>query len=84
MPMRERIAYSQLRAQGDATLRARREMLEGHRAALIRRQVELADLVAALDRKITQYTEMELQAEGLKDEREQTCHTDGGRSASHD
>jgi DNA-binding transcriptional MerR regulator len=64
MPMRDRLTYSRLRAQGDETLGPRRKMLEAHRAGLVARQAELADLVATLDTKIAQYREME----GLSDE----------------
>ena len=61
MPIRERLAYSRLRAEGDATRGARRAMLEAHRAALVARHDELHDLIAALDAKITPYRDRETQ-----------------------
>ncbi|MEL6061054.1 MULTISPECIES: MerR family transcriptional regulator [unclassified Methylobacterium] len=62
MPIRERLAYSRLRSQGDATLGARRSMLEAHRAALFARQEELCGLIAALDAKIAHYRDREIQS----------------------
>ena len=62
MPIRERLAYSRLRSEGDATLGARRAMLEAHRAALVARQDELHGLIAALDAKITHYRDREGQS----------------------
>jgi DNA-binding transcriptional MerR regulator len=59
MPMRDRLAYSQLREQGGATVPARREMLEAHRATLAARRAELGELIAALDVKIAHYLDME-------------------------
>lgn len=77
MPMRDRLEYSRLRAEGDATLRKRRAMLEAHRDALIARQIELAELVATLDAKIDQYIDMESQAQGKPNYGGQT-HDDRG------
>lgn len=77
MPMRDRLEYSRLRAEGDATLRKRRAMLEAHRDALIARQIELAELVATLDAKIDQYIDMESQAQGKPSYGGQT-HDDRG------
>lgn len=62
MPIRERLAYSRLRSEGDATLAVRRAMLEAHRAALVARQDELHGLIAALDAKITHYRDRETQS----------------------
>ena len=62
MPIRERLAYSRLRSEGDATLAVRRAMLEAHRAALVARQDELHGLIAALDAKITHYRDREIQS----------------------
>lgn len=59
MPMRDRLAYSRLREQGAATVPARREMLEAHRAALAARRAELGELIATLDVKIAHYLDME-------------------------
>jgi DNA-binding transcriptional MerR regulator len=64
MPMRDRLAYSQLREQGGATVPARREMLEAHRATLAARRAELGELIAALDVKIAHYLDMEADMEG--------------------
>ncbi|MCJ2056531.1 MerR family transcriptional regulator [Methylobacterium sp. J-048] len=61
MPIRERLEYSRLRSKGDATLGARRAMLEAHRAALVARQDELRGLIAALDAKIAHYHDREIQ-----------------------
>ena len=62
MPIRERLAYSRLRSEGDATLGARRTMLEAHRSALVARQEELRGLIAALDAKIAHYRDRETQS----------------------
>lgn len=59
MPMRERLEYSRLRAEGVATTAARRQLLETHRATAAARQKELAALIAALDRKIDFYRDIE-------------------------
>ena len=64
MPMRDRLAYSRLREQGSATVPARREMLEAHRAALATRRAELGELIATLDAKITHYLDMEADMDG--------------------
>lgn len=64
MPMRDRLAYSRLREQGGATVPARREMLEAHRAALATRRAELGELIATLDVKIAHYLDMEADMEG--------------------
>ncbi|MCG2839460.1 MerR family transcriptional regulator [Sandaracinobacter sp. RS1-74] len=81
MPMRDRLEYSRLRARGDATLRARREMLETYRAALVARQAELAGLVATLDAKIIHYHEMEGTVE---DDGSPHSHDRGGCAAPLD
>jgi DNA-binding transcriptional MerR regulator len=77
MPMRDRLEYSRLRAQGDATLRTRRKMLEAHRDALVARQTELAELVATLDAKIDHYIDMESGTQESFDDGGQT-HDDRG------
>lgn len=77
MPMRDRLEYSRLRAQGDATLRTRRKMLEAHRDALVARQAELAELVATLDAKIDHYIDMESETQDSFDDGGQT-HDDRG------
>ena len=81
MPMRDRLEYSRLRIKGDATLQARREMLEAHRAGLITRHAELAELVDTLDAKIAHYREMESKAEGTSNDAGSTRGDDGGRDA---
>jgi hypothetical protein len=83
MLVRDRLEYSRLRAKGDATLQARREMLEAHRAALLARQAELADLVAVLDAKITHYCGMESTIERIGDAAGPTCSADGGGASAH-
>jgi DNA-binding transcriptional MerR regulator len=68
MPMRERLEYSRLRIKGDVTLQARREMLQAHRAGLIARQAELAELVDTLDAKIAHYRDMESKVKGTSND----------------
>lgn len=64
MPIRERLAYSRLRAEGDATLKVRRVMLEAHRASLVARQEQLSGLIAALDEKIAHHHDRETRTGG--------------------
>ncbi|MCJ2131531.1 MerR family transcriptional regulator [Methylobacterium sp. E-045] len=59
MPMRKRLEYSRLRSMGTTTLGERRHMLEEHRATLLKKQTDIAGLIAALDAKITHYRDME-------------------------
>lgn len=59
MPIRDRLAYGRLRAEGDGTVQARLEILKAHRSELIRRQAEIADCVAILDAKINHYRGMD-------------------------
>lgn len=76
MPMRERLEYSRLRAEGDATLEARRRLLEAHRVALIARRSELSDLIAGLDDKITHYRTLEATRESKDNDNDPTHRAD--------
>ncbi|WP_419953907.1 MerR family transcriptional regulator [Methylobacterium sp.] len=78
MPMRERLEYSRLRAEGDATLEARRSLLEAHRIALIARRSELSDLIAGLDDKITHYRALEATRESKDNDDDPTYRADLG------
>jgi DNA-binding transcriptional MerR regulator len=82
MPMRDRLEYSRLRIKGDVTLQARREMLEAHRAGLVARRAELAELVDTLDAKIAHYRDMESKVEGTSNDAGPTRGDDGGRDAA--
>lgn len=55
MPLSEMIAYAKLRARGDATILARRELLVLHRARVRTHVALLEDSLSALDRKIAGY-----------------------------
>ena len=55
MPMRERLRYAELRAQGPATAPARRALLERHRAEVATRIADLQAALAVLDEKIAGY-----------------------------
>lgn len=79
MPIRDRLAYGRLRAEGDATVGARLALLELHRANLVRRQAEIADCVAILDAKIDLYRRLKPVTETARDEPGQT-HDDGRSS----
>lgn len=59
MPMRDRLEYSRLRAEGASTTSLRRQMLEAHRATITARQKEMAALIAELDTKIDFYRDIE-------------------------
>ena len=59
MPIRGMQRFAELRRQGDATIAARRALLEAHRDQLRERIAELQrDLVAVTD-KITHYQHLE-------------------------
>lgn len=77
MPIRDRLEYSRLRAKGSTTMRARREILEAHRAALAARRAELGELIATLDAKITRYLDMESGSAGINDDDGSTRDDDG-------
>jgi DNA-binding transcriptional MerR regulator len=59
MPMRDRIDYARLRAEGPHTVTARREILERHRESLLVRRAELDACIDLMDRKITMYEALE-------------------------
>ncbi len=63
MPIKEIQHYAKLRAQGDATLNERMEMLIDHRKSLHRQMEALQEHMAKLDDKILFYRE---EIEGLK------------------
>lgn len=55
MKQADRILYAQLRHRGDATVKARREMLEAHRTALATRLEEMVQTLRLMDDKIETY-----------------------------
>ena len=55
MPVREMVRYAELREQGDATLAARRELLEAHRQRVRKRMERLVACLTHLDDKIAWY-----------------------------
>jgi DNA-binding transcriptional MerR regulator len=55
MPIREMLRYAKLRAAGDATIDARRELLEAHREKVRAHAAELQACLAVLDTKIAGY-----------------------------
>jgi DNA-binding transcriptional MerR regulator len=59
MPMRRRIDYARLRAQGPTTAHERRKILEEHQADLFRRREEINACLVLLDEKIGTYRQME-------------------------
>jgi DNA-binding transcriptional MerR regulator len=59
MPMRDRIDYARLRAEGPHTAAARREILERHRESLLARRADLDACIDLMDRKITMYEALE-------------------------
>lgn len=59
MKQADRVRYAALRRQGDATLAARREMIETHREGIVARIAELTGSVAVMDDKIATYRMME-------------------------
>lgn len=65
MPMRDRIEYARLRAEGPHTAAARREILERHRESLLARRAELDACIDLMDRKITMYAALENENEEL-------------------
>jgi DNA-binding transcriptional MerR regulator len=62
MPVAGMQAFAALRAQGDATFGARREMLAGHRDAVLARIAELQTSLAAITDKIAFYEQAEREA----------------------
>lgn len=59
MPIRDMVRYAELRAEGDQTLAARRQMLELHRVRVRTRVADLTDCLSVLDTKIGTYAEQE-------------------------
>ncbi|KGJ20909.1 MerR family transcriptional regulator [Paracoccus sanguinis] len=59
MRQADRVRYAALRRQGDATLAARRAMIEAHRTAIAARVDELNAALALMDDKIETYRRME-------------------------
>jgi len=59
MPISGMQAFAALRAQGDATVRARRELLVAHRDAVLARIAELQTNLAAISDKIDHYEAIE-------------------------
>ena len=55
MPIREMLRYAALRAEGDATIDARRELLEAHRELVRAHVAELQACLFVLDTKIAGY-----------------------------
>lgn len=63
MPISAMRRYGALRAEGEATLAARRTLLAAHRDRVRARMADMADSLAALDRKIAHYDRMKGQAD---------------------
>ncbi len=59
MPIRDMQRFATLRRDGDATIAARRELLEGHRDEVIAHIAELQADLRALTDKITHYERLE-------------------------
>jgi len=59
MKQADRVRYARLRAAGDSTLRARREMLEAHREVMRAQMVTLQEMLQLLDQKVDFYRELE-------------------------
>lgn len=64
MKQADRVRYAALRAQGDATLTERREMLEAHRTVIAEKLALMEDTMALMDRKVALYRDMEAKAKG--------------------
>lgn len=69
MSQSDRIRYAALRRQGDATLAARRAMIEAHRAAIAARVQDLTRALALMDDKIATYQQMESAYDQRSDDR---------------
>ncbi|GAA6182178.1 MULTISPECIES: MerR family transcriptional regulator [unclassified Shimia] len=63
MKQADRVRYAQLRAAGDSTLKARREMLETHREAIRSQLSTLQDTLALMDQKVNLYRKLEREIE---------------------
>ena len=55
MPISDRVLYARLRAEGDSTIEARRDLLQTYRDALAKRVANLTETLDVLDAKITSY-----------------------------
>jgi DNA-binding transcriptional MerR regulator len=55
MPISDRVLYARLRAEGDSTVEARRDLLQTYRDALAKRVASLTETLDVLDTKITSY-----------------------------
>lgn len=63
MKQADRILYARLRQQGDSTLRARREMLEAHRAVIREKLHLMQQTMALMDHKVAIYEMLEAETE---------------------
>lgn len=63
MKQADRILYARLRQQGDSTLRARREMLEAHRAVIREKLHLMQQTMALMDHKVAIYETLEAETE---------------------
>lgn len=63
MKQADRIHYARLRQQGDSTLRARREMLEAHRAVIREKLHLMQQTMALMDHKVAIYETLEAETE---------------------
>lgn len=59
MKQADRIRYARLRAQGAATYRERRDMLERHRDVIRAQLAQLQNTLALMDRKVAHYRDLE-------------------------
>ena len=55
MPIRDRVLYAKLRAEGDITIESRRRLLQTYRDALAKRVISLTETLDVLDAKIASY-----------------------------
>lgn len=55
MPIRDRVLYAQMRAEGDSTIEARRALLQTYRDELAKRVASLSETLDVLDAKIASY-----------------------------
>lgn len=63
MKQADRIRYAALRAEGDSTITARREMLERHREEVAHKLHQMQETLGLMDRKVAAYRTMEDQLE---------------------
>ncbi len=59
MPVRDMKRFARLRAEGEATISERRELLESYRLSVLARVEELRRALEAIDEKIETYQRME-------------------------